>query len=130
MARNFSPPYLLPSDEAVDMQPWKFVDGAETVLLPYLVDDWVTGTDLRVSRGVTVDIETVRRECRLPSDAQLGLVVSWMSKASKIRRRVFRKRLEEHRNEIAITLPGAEVGGTIELATTVCLLEDIVALRS
>ncbi len=60
----------------------------------------------------------------LASDTRLGLTVSWMSDASKIRRHVFKKVIIEPRNEITARLPGTEIGGTVHITTALVLLDD------
>lgn len=125
MAKDFTPPYLTPGVDVVDMQPWTLVDKGESVPLMSPVEDWVTGTDLPISRGVVVDTVLLREQCRLPEACSLGLVVSWRSDATKIQRHVFTRRVTEARNEIQVTLSGNEIGGTVQITTAVVLLEDV-----
>lgn len=108
------------------MHPWMLVDRGQSIPLVSPVEDWVTGTDLSLSRGVLVDLTALRDQCRLPPDTPVTLVVSWRSDASKIQRQLFTRPLDGSRNEIQVTLPGAEIGGTVHISTTVALLEDIV----
>ncbi|MDV2476198.1 hypothetical protein F8M49_14125 [Rhodococcus zopfii] len=125
MARGFTPPYLTPSDDSVDMQPWMLRRQGESVPLVSPVEDWVTGTDLSLSRGVVVDLQSVRKQCRLPDGCPLELVVSWRSDATKIQRRVLKRLLDDSRNEVQVTLSGTEIGGTVRISTSVVLSEDI-----
>ncbi|WFN93698.1 hypothetical protein [Gordonia sihwensis] len=125
MAKGLNPPYLVPEPEAITFQPWMLEQSGDTKPLGGSVDDWVTGTDLRISRGVTIELDSVRAQCNLPGDASLGLVVSWMSDSSKIRRRVFSTVLDASRKEIAVSLSGAEVGGTVRITTAVVLAADV-----
>lgn len=125
MTNEFTPPYLTPADRVVEMHPWMHLDRGDSVPLVSPVEDWVTGTDLSLSRGVIVDLATLRDQCRLPPDTPLALVVSWRSDASKIQRRLFTRPVSESRNEIQVTLPGTEIGGTIQISTAVALLEDV-----
>lgn len=125
MAREFTPPYLTPSDEVVDMQPWSFLQHGESVPLVSPVEGWVTGTDLSLSRGIVVDLQSLRQECRLPDGCGLELVVSWRSDASKIQRCVYKRLLDSSRNEVQVTLSGREIGGTVRISTTLVLAEDL-----
>lgn len=125
MAAVFNPPYLVPDHGTVTMQPWSVAVDGETVLLGGVVDNWVSGTELRISRGVVVDGDAIREQCNLPSDAVLGLVVTWMSDSSKIRRRAFSSVVDAPHKEILVSLPGAEVGGTVRITTSVILAEDV-----
>lgn len=124
MANRFSPPYLVPAEGVVEMQPWLLLDRGESIPLTSPVDDWVSGTDLVLSRGLVVDLVQLREQCGLSSDIPLGLVVSWRSDASKIQRRLLSRALDEPRNEIQVTLPGQEIGGTVQISTAIVLLAD------
>jgi len=126
VAREFTPPYLTPADGVVDMQPWMVLQRGESVPLVSPVEDWVSGTDLSLSRGVVVDLDLLRKQCRLPEGSVLGLVVSWRSDASKIQRHVFTRTLDDSRNEVQVTLLGTEIGGTLRISTAVVLLEDVI----
>lgn len=126
MARDFTPPYLTPSGDIVDMQPWRALQHGDEVTLISPIDDWVTGTDLSLSRGVVVDLDTLRKQCRLPDASALGMVVSWRSDASKIQRHIYTRALEDSRNEVQVTLPGTEIGGTVRISTSIVLLEDVI----
>ncbi|WP_043451654.1 hypothetical protein [Jongsikchunia kroppenstedtii] len=125
MAKSFVAPYLVPDSDAIEMQPWTLDMRGESTPLGAVVDNWVSGTDLNVSRGVTMNLDSVRQRCGLPEQSELGLVVTWMSDSSKIRRRVLTKQVLEPRNEVSVTLPGNEIGGTIRLSTSLILLADI-----
>ncbi|MCV7086975.1 hypothetical protein [Mycolicibacter hiberniae] len=127
MANEFTPPYLTPADEVVEMHPWMHLDRGGSVPLISPVDGWVTGTDIALSRGVVVDLAALRDQCRLPASIPLALVVSWRSDASKIQRHLFTRRLDRSRNDIQVTLPGSEIGGTIQITTAITLHEDVEA---
>ncbi|MGB3286384.1 hypothetical protein [Mycolicibacter algericus] len=125
MASRFSPPYLVPAEDVVEMQPWLLLDGGESNPLTSPVDYWVSGTDLELSRGLVADLTQLREQCRLSADTPLGLTVSWRSDASKIQRCLMSRPLEESRNEIQVTLPGRQIGGTVQISTTIVLLTDV-----
>lgn len=125
MSNEFSPPYLTPAQGVVEMHPWMHLDRGDSVPLVSPVQDWVTGTDLSLSRGVIVDLTMLRDQCRLPPDTPLALVVSWKSDASKIQRRVFTRPISESRNEVQVRLSGNEIGGTIQISTAVALLDNL-----
>lgn len=125
MAGEFTPPYLTPADDAVEMYPWRFLDRGESLPLVSPIDDWATGTDLILSRGVIVDAVSIRDQCRLPVDTRLALVVSWRSDASKIQCHLLTRRLEESRNDVEVTLPGNRIGGTVDISTAIIVLDDV-----
>src|SRR5690349_18373938 len=55
-------PYLLPEDDAVQIDPWRGADGVE---LEGRVEHWDPFTDLELLQVVTVDLDRVRRDAEL-----------------------------------------------------------------
>ncbi|MDO5731319.1 hypothetical protein [Corynebacterium sphenisci] len=125
MIRPVTAPYLVPDPEALEMTEWQLIKGEDTEPLGAYVPDWTTGNDIQLSRSAQVDPERVREECRLPADARLGLAVSWMGNSSKIRQRVSLIRCTGERAWIRVRLPGDRLGGTVEVATSLVLLDDV-----
>lgn len=123
MIKDFSAPYLTPPAETVEMLPWHRTYGDEQCQLGPLLTDWTPGSDIRLSRVVGIDLDEVRETAGLHDDVTLGLVVSWVSNSTKIRRRCFLKGNPEERQAVEIVLPGDEIGGTLELDTSLVVLD-------
>lgn len=127
MSKFFSPPYLLPGTDGIEMSPWKLFWNGDSVPLEQIVEGWVTGTDLRLTRAVSIDGAQVRADCGLAPDTPLDIVVSWFGNTAKMRRRVFVRRIVDRHNEIEAVLSGAELGGTAAVTTSLVLGADVPA---
>lgn len=123
MIKDLSAPYLTPPAEAVDMLPWHRTYGDEQRPLEPLLSDWTPGSDIRLSRVIGIDLDEVLGTTGLHDDATLGIVVSWVSSSTKIRRRCYLKRNPEENQPVEIVLPGDEIGGTLELDTSLVVLD-------
>lgn len=123
MIRDILAPYLTPPAETVEMLPWFRADAEEQRPLEPLLPDWTPGADIRLTRVVGIDLHAVRKAARLDNGVTLGLVVSWISNSTKIRRRCFLKENPDSRQVIEVLLPGDEIGGTLELDTSLVVIE-------
>lgn len=125
MIRPVTAPYLVPDPDVLELGDWLLVNGEETEPLGAYVEYWTTGNDLLLNRSVTLDSDRVREECRLPGDAPLGIVVSWMSSSSKMRQQARVVDCSGGPTSLRATLPGDRIGGRVEVSTSLVLLEDI-----
>lgn len=124
MIKDFVAPYLTPPAETVEMLQWHRIYGDEQHPLEPLLSDWTPGSDIRLSRVISIDLPEVFASTGLPDDTTLGIVVSWVSSSTKIRRRCYLKRNPEERQLIEIILPGDEIGGTLEIDTSLVVLKS------
>lgn len=112
-------PYLVPSSSTVNWQPWLLLEGDDLVDLPDAIDGWDTGTDLRITRSLRIDLERLRTETRLPEEVLVVATTSWTSSTSG---------MSEAAPPVIVTgapvitlqavLPGDRVGGLLRLRTT------------
>lgn len=123
MIQDIWAPYLTPPVETAEMLPWYRVDAEEERPLEPLLADWTPGADIRLSRAVGIDLNEVRKSAGLDNNVTLGLVVSWISSSTKIRRRCFLKANPDSREVIEVILSGDEIGGTLELDTSLVVLD-------
>lgn len=124
----FSPidaPFLTPDPSHMHAESWHFSTGELRRELPSHLSHWTQGTSLRLTRNVQVDRCAILSQTGLPESARLGIVVSWMSGETKIRRRVFRADIEDSPLNLIANLDGDEIGGTISIRTSLILNESV-----
>ena len=124
MREKLHPPYLLPAEEWIEATDWKISWRGDSLDLMPVIEDW-GGEDLRLTRAVAIDAAAIRQDCGLPEDAPLELVVTSFSNTTKMRRRVFRRRVEGRHNDIEAVLRGSEIGGTVTVFTRLVLGVDL-----
>jgi len=122
MSRAF--PFLRPPHDVVITGPWSrpAVDGVEP--LPPALPDWDYGTVLALRRAVSVDGLRARRLTGLAHDAELDLSVQWYATTSALRGRAWRAPVpctDGTDITIEFDLLGTDLGGTLELVTTLTL---------
>ena len=118
-------PYLTPDPNSLRASNWQIYEGEDLKELPASLENWAQGTDIELTRVIEADADSIRSTTGLPDSAELALSVSWMSDATKIRRRVFRHAVNDHETKIEIKLSGDEIGGRLELRTSLILAEDL-----
>jgi NADPH-dependent ferric siderophore reductase len=122
MTRVF--PFLRPPNDVVIVGPWSRLtpDGGE--LLADTLTDWDYSTTLSLHRPMTVDGLRLRRLSGFPEDAAIDLSVQWLATSSALRGRAWRSEVPaDDRSELTIdfTLHGDDLGGTLELVTSITL---------
>ncbi|MGY1813289.1 hypothetical protein [Blastococcus sp. SYSU D00820] len=122
MTRVF--PFLRPPGDVVVVGPWSRLtpDGGEP--LPDTLTDWDYSTTLVLHRPLTVDGLRLRRLSGLPEDAAVDLSVQWLATSSALRGRAWRSGLPTDDGAgvtIDFELPSDDLGGTLELVTSVTL---------
>jgi hypothetical protein len=122
MTRVF--PFLRPPTDVVSVGPWSRLspDGIEP--LPDALLDWDYSTTLSLHRPVIVDGRRLRELAGLTEDAAVDLSVQWSATNSLLRGRAWRSSLpadDAFEVTIEFGLPGGDLGGALELATSVTL---------
>jgi len=117
-------PFLRPPNDVVAAGPWSRLtpDGAEP--LPDALSDWDYSTTLSLHRPLRVDGLRLRLLSGLSEDAAVDLSVQWLATSSALRGRAWRSDLPaDDGSEITIDfrLPGDDLGGTLELVTSITL---------
>ena len=123
MNRTF--PFLRPPSDVVTGGPWsrQGIDGV-TEPLPSTLPDWDYSTVLVLRRTVVVDGLRARRLTGLAHDAELDLSVQWYASTSALRARAWRAPvpcIDASEVTIEFDLPGADLGGALELITSLTL---------
>lgn len=121
MFSSIDAPFLTPDPSAINAEDWHYSIGETRQELPNHLQAWTQGTSLRLTRNVQIDREAILRQTGLPDSARLGIVVSWMSNETKIRRRVFRAEIRDEPLNIIANLNGDEIGGLVSIRTTLIL---------
>jgi hypothetical protein len=112
-------PYLVPSVDAVVWGPWLLQDGDEVVELPEAIDGWDSGTDLWLSRTVTVDQQRLRVETQLPQEVGLVVTASWTSSTSGMSEAAIPVPVvDSDPVTLRAVLPGDRIGGVLGIRTT------------
>jgi len=117
-------PFLRPPPDIVTPGPWSrpTTDGVEP--LPAGLPDWDYATVLTLRRTLQIDGLRARRLSGLTHDAGLDLGVQWHANSSALRGRAWRAALppaDATTIEVEFDLPGTDLGGTLDLTTTLTL---------
>ncbi|BBY28104.1 hypothetical protein [Mycolicibacterium sediminis] len=115
-------PYLLPPESACVAGPWTIEDGTE---LNDRLDHWDPFTNLNLVREIQVDVEAVRTACLLGDDAALALIATWTATTTRIAGYGPPVELGSGggllRTALTLLVPGASVGGRLDLNTRLVL---------
>jgi hypothetical protein len=126
-------PFVRPAASVVDGSDWSLVIDDDEVATPASLDDWDYNTDLHFRRTIEFDSTAVREQSELPSGTKLAVAVVWRAAGSGV---VGRGAFDPvavaglSRHSLDFVLPGAELGGHLELATQVVLAESLPASSS
>jgi hypothetical protein len=122
MTRVF--PYLRPPSDVVSVGPWSRLSPDGTEPLPDTLLDWDYSTTLSLHRPLSADGLRLRELAGLPEEATVDLSVQWYATNSALRGRAWRAALpavDAFEIPIEFELPGDDLGGTLELVTSVTL---------
>jgi hypothetical protein len=130
-----APPYRVAAPGSVVTGPWQLLLDEVPVPLPESLDDWDYRMDLPLRQSVAVDVDLVRQATGLPPSAKLTLALVWTAAGSGLKAAGARISLPESGVadvELDVVLPGSQLGGRLELDTTLALAEycDAGALAS
>lgn len=115
-------PYLTPSPSLIRADPWMIEVGeTETRPLESFINSWTQGTDIFLSRTIEIDRKELLQETLLPETTELAISVTWVSKSTKLKRRVYRAPISREPVHVRVRLSGDEVGSTITIVTSLIL---------
>lgn len=121
MTRIIALPYLTAGHGRIAAGAWVGSDGRRVDVMP----DWDYGTEVRVSRGLDLDLAGIRSDCSLDGDARLAITVVWRSTKTGARGALPATVLPDTAGhwlgEIRVRLDGAELGGELRLNTRLLL---------
>ena len=122
MPEMFCLPFLRAARESVTPTPWSRLDGTnETwVHLDAELEGWDPSEKMRLRRRLDIDVDLVRRSCRLAEADSLRIAVIAWSRAAGVRRCVFvSEPLEGDLSalEADATLDGDELADRVEITT-------------
>jgi hypothetical protein len=120
MTRAVSLGYLTPSRNCFELSELRVIaDGHEPLANPDTIPHWHYATDLVVERNIAADVDAIRRAARLdPGDQVLGVLV-WTSTSTGLQGSSPPVVLGPGPNELRVSIPGREIGGTLKLRTVV-----------
>ncbi|MGW4354065.1 hypothetical protein ACWELJ_18460 [Nocardia sp. NPDC004582] len=117
-------PYRIPDACAIDAHQWRLdLDGGE-IPMPEAYPHWDYQTVLTLRRQVEIDLGRVISESKLAPGTPLALAVVWTATGSSLRGTGARIPLTaDGPVEVVVVLPGADLGGTLQLDTILVLSE-------
>jgi hypothetical protein len=83
--------------------------------------DWHYLSDVSVEWPLSVDLLGIQQDCRLPTDAEIGVLLSWKSDRTKLRSSIPAMPLIEGENMLRASIPGCTLGGTITIEAAIVL---------
>lgn len=117
-------PYRRPPGDVVTVGPWLRVGTGSLDELPLDLPDWDYGTILHLRRPVRVDGLRAREACGLAPDSAVTLTVVWAAANSSLRGQAWQGpvgAVDGAELEIDFELPGDELGGRLDLETSLIL---------
>ncbi|MFE3026191.1 hypothetical protein [Nocardia tengchongensis] len=117
-------PYRIPDARAIDAHQWRLdLDDGE-IPMPEAYPHWDYQTVLTLRRQVDVDLGRVIADSKLAPGTSLTLAVVWTATGSSLRGTGARVPLtSDGPVEVVMVLPGADLGGTLQLDTIIVLSE-------
>jgi len=121
--RTVSLGHLVLEDGVIEKPEWQYaVNGQITELSDGALPDWNYFSDLVASCSVTVNLELVRDELKIPDDVVLGWVLVARSSASPIITTSPPQAVIDGIQEVSLLVPASAVGGTMTLELEMALL--------
>lgn len=124
-----SPSFLTPPTDTVMVEPWIIERGGLPEPLPAQLRDWDPNQDIALKRTIQVLSDQAYGTCHLPAGSELAVVVSWRSPGSGQRGNAFVRVIDRSREPqvliIDARIPGADIAGTVRIATRLILARDI-----
>lgn len=117
-------PYRRPPADVVTTGPWLSVAPDSVTELPADLPTWDYDTVLHLRRPMRLDGLRARQACGLAADSELTLTVVWSAANSSLRGRAWQVVIPARDAldvEIDFDLPGDELGGRLDLETTLAL---------
>lgn len=111
-------PYLLPAPASILAEGWVLADGAA---LADRLEHWDAATDLIATRVMTIDLDRVRHDTQLETDAAFAVVASWHATGTRLAGRSLPVEIGTLAGlcsvPVAINVPGEESGARLDLRT-------------
>lgn len=83
--------------------------------------DWHYLFDVSVEWPLSVDLQGIQEDCQLPTDAEIGVLLSWKSDRTNLRSSIPTLLLVEGENLLRANIAGSTLGGTITIEAAVVL---------
>lgn len=117
-------PYRVPDASAINAHPWRLdLDGGE-IPMPEAYPHWDYQTVLTLRRQVDIDLDRLIADSRLAAGTSLTLAIVWTATGSSLRGTGARIPLSGNGPvDVGVVLPGADLGGMLQLDTVVVLSE-------
>jgi hypothetical protein len=83
--------------------------------------DWHYLSDVSVEWSVSVDLPGIQQDCHLPTDAEIGVLLSWKSDRTNLRDSIPAVPLMDGENLLRASITGSTLGGTITIEAAIVL---------
>jgi len=115
-------PYLVPSEEALRHQTWRYLLEEEWVALPQELLGWDGFSDITVRAEVSINLAQLYGQTMIPVGTPLLVSVSWRSSTSGMVDSAAAQVTPETGNVLLeATLVGGRIGGSLSIKTAVVL---------
>lgn len=125
MRTAISLPYKRAAQHRMTAGQWDILSAEHPLPLPPVLSELDYGSVLSLRREVVIDVEGLRADCGLPSDAPLLAAASWSSTGTMLRRGLARAVVPDDDDVCLVELSGEIAGGDIadmlHIDTTVLL---------
>ena len=121
MARVVSPGYLLPQEGCIESGEWliESPDHPTLTVTQGAIPLWHYDVSLLVVHGVHVKLDELRTGCRLDSNDELRVVLTWQSSSTRLQGSSDPTLVEDGGNVLDLHIPGEESGGELTLRTEI-----------
>ena len=115
-------PYLVPSEETLRHQPWRYLLEEEWVSLPQELLGWDGFSDIAVRAAVSIDMAQLYGQTLIPAGTPIMVSVSWRSSTSGMVDSAAAQVVPETGHiQLEATLVGGRIGGSLSIRTSVTL---------
>lgn len=83
--------------------------------------DWHYLSDINIEWPLIVDMPGIREDCRLPEDAEIGVILAWRSDRTNLRSNIPPVSLVHGENLLQASIPGSTLGGTVTIEASIVL---------
>jgi hypothetical protein len=122
MSSPISLGYLQPDPSRIRSD-WPEIRSSNRASTDMWVPDWHYLTDITVEWNLEIDLEGLAKDCGLTDGARIGAALGWQSERTNLRSDGTVIEVVEGSNTLTALLPGADLGGAVNIKARVVLLE-------
>lgn len=123
MFKEIQAPYLTPSPDILSVTPWFLREDDSLDPLPDRLASWTQGCDITLTRTVSIDRKLLLESTSLPPESRFDLAVTFSSAQTKLKMLAYRQTFVKDELSLFVTLSGDQIGGDLQIRTTLILGE-------